>query len=108
MGTRLEDFDVVQGRLVGAADKRAYTVRVDESLRWQEAAACRAQNADTYFPEGRPALAPRRVCNEVCPVREACLEFALAHDEHGIWGGLTEPERQRLKRSRVMTTRGSK
>jgi WhiB family redox-sensing transcriptional regulator len=28
-----------------------------------------------------------------------CLESALEHDERfGIWGGLSEPERRRLKR----------
>lgn len=31
-----------------------------------------------------------------CPVRARCLAHALAHREHhGIWGGLTPPERHR-------------
>jgi WhiB family redox-sensing transcriptional regulator len=34
-----------------------------------------------------------------CEVRSECLEYALAHDERfGIWGGLSERERRRLKR----------
>jgi WhiB family redox-sensing transcriptional regulator len=34
-----------------------------------------------------------------CDVRQECLEYALAHDERfGIWGGLSERERRRLKR----------
>jgi hypothetical protein len=43
-------------------------------------------------------LAKQRVCLS-CDVRAECLEYALAHDERfGIWGGLSERERRRLKR----------
>jgi WhiB family redox-sensing transcriptional regulator len=32
-------------------------------------------------------------------VRAECLEYALGHDERfGIWGGLSERERRKLKR----------
>ncbi|HVT20624.1 MAG TPA: WhiB family transcriptional regulator, partial [Mycobacteriales bacterium] len=35
-------------------------------------------------------------------VRGECLSYALAHDERfGIWGGLSERERRRLKRAVV-------
>jgi WhiB family redox-sensing transcriptional regulator len=34
-----------------------------------------------------------------CEVRAECLEYALAHDERfGIWGGLSERERRKLKK----------
>lgn len=37
-----------------------------------------------------------------CEVREECLEYALANDERfGIWGGLSERERRKLKRRAV-------
>ena len=40
----------------------------------------------------------KRVCMS-CEVRAECLEYALEHDERfGIWGGLSERERRRLKR----------
>ena len=36
-----------------------------------------------------------------CEVKSECLEFALKGDEKfGIWGGLTERERKRLKKER--------
>ena len=36
-----------------------------------------------------------------CPVREACLEHAIAvREKHGVWGGLTARERRRLIRRR--------
>ena len=44
------------------------------------------------------SLETKRICSG-CEVRAQCLEYALAHDERfGIWGGLSERERRRLKR----------
>jgi WhiB family redox-sensing transcriptional regulator len=41
------------------------------------------------------------VCRS-CDVRAECLEYALEHDERfGIWGGMSERERRRLKREAV-------
>ena len=37
-----------------------------------------------------------------CEVRGECLEYALANDERfGIWGGLSERERRKLKKRAV-------
>ncbi|MGH9290867.1 MAG: WhiB family transcriptional regulator, partial [Acidimicrobiales bacterium] len=38
-----------------------------------------------------------------CPVKEQCLEHALANRiDHGVWGGCSERERRRiLKRRRL-------
>ena len=37
-----------------------------------------------------------------CEVRSECLEKALANDERfGIWGGLSERERRKLKKRAV-------
>jgi WhiB family redox-sensing transcriptional regulator len=39
-------------------------------------------------------------------VREDCLEYALANGEKfGIWGGLSERERRRIRRSRALARR---
>ena len=47
------------------------------------------------------AGAAKKVCTG-CEVRAECLEYALAHDERfGIWGGLSERERRRLKKAAV-------
>ena len=41
-----------------------------------------------------------------CVVREDCLEYALANGEKfGIWGGLSERERRRLRRQRAQSAR---
>lgn len=47
--------------------------------------------------------AARTICSG-CPVREACLEHALAvREPQGMWGGLTARERRREQRRRQRT-----
>lgn len=76
---------------------------------WWERAACRGQDAGYFFAPswfetrdeklGREAVA-RAICAR-CPVREPCLEYALANREpHGVWGGANETERRALLRAR--------
>ncbi|SEH90854.1 transcription factor WhiB [Mycolicibacterium rutilum] len=66
---------------------------------WQERALCAQTDPEAFFPEkGGSTREAKRIC-QGCEVRDACLEYALAHDERfGIWGGLSERERRRLKR----------
>jgi WhiB family redox-sensing transcriptional regulator len=73
---------------------------------WRADAACRGEAAELFFPSGStgPALTQIAKAKEVCarcPVREACLEFALGTGQrYGIWGGLTEDERRSVRRRR--------
>jgi len=62
-------------------------------------ALCAQTDPEAFFPEkGGSTREAKRVCLS-CDVRSQCLEYALAHDERfGIWGGLSERERRRLKR----------
>ena len=66
---------------------------------WQERALCAQTDPEAFFPEkGGSTREAKRICLG-CEVRDVCLEYALAHDERfGIWGGLSERERRRLKR----------
>lgn len=66
---------------------------------WQERALCAQTDPEAFFPEkGGSTREAKRICMG-CEVRDECLEYALAHDERfGIWGGLSERERRRLKR----------
>lgn len=68
-------------------------------LSWQERALCAQTDPEAFFPEkGGSTREAKKIC-EVCPVRAQCLANALEHDERfGIWGGLSERERRRLKR----------
>ncbi|MBX7434429.1 WhiB family transcriptional regulator [Mycobacterium sp. Y57] len=71
----------------------------DAEDQWQERALCAQTDPEAFFPEkGGSTREAKRICLG-CEVRDACLEYALAHDERfGIWGGLSERERRRLKR----------
>jgi len=66
---------------------------------WQERALCAQTDPEAFFPEkGGSTREAKRICLG-CEVRGECLEYALANDERfGIWGGLSERERRRLKR----------
>lgn len=66
---------------------------------WKDRALCAETDPEAFFPEkGGSTREAKRVCS-VCEVRAECLEFALSNDERfGIWGGLSERERRRLKK----------
>ncbi|MHB8439687.1 MAG: WhiB family transcriptional regulator [Acidimicrobiales bacterium] len=68
---------------------------------WMEHGKCRDMDPAIFFPsDGLGVQAAQRVCAE-CPVKEPCLEYALAnHVDHGVWGGTSERERRRLLRKR--------
>ncbi|MFI1014967.1 WhiB family transcriptional regulator [Streptomyces sp. NPDC020965] len=73
----------------------------EDELSWQETALCAQTGPDFFFPApGSSTQDAKRLCG-ACEGRVACLEYALRHDEKfGVWGGLSEKERERLRRSR--------
>jgi WhiB family redox-sensing transcriptional regulator len=80
-----------------------------DAQEWRDRAACRDTTPELFFPIGTTggALdqidAARRVCGQ-CPVTSECLEFALGtNQESGVWGGLTEEERRRLRKGAEAT-----
>ena len=73
---------------------------------WIDAAACAKPGMpDVWFPGSGPtgeraARAAKRIC-ATCPVRQECLQHALTWRESaGVWGGMTETERQRHPENR--------
>ena len=70
---------------------------------WQTRANCMGVDPDLFFPErGASTREAKAVCRG-CEVRGECLEYALAHGEKfGIWGGLSERERRRVRRQRAL------
>jgi len=84
---RVEAFEMLE--IVEDADEQE----------WQDRALCAETDPEAFFPEkGGSTREAKRICSG-CEVRAQCLEYALAHDERfGIWGGLSERERRRLKR----------
>ena len=79
---------------------KAYGSEIDgDPLAWQEDALCAQTDPEAFFPEkGGSTRDAKRICAQ-CTVRAECLEYALRNDERfGIWGGLSERERRRLRR----------
>lgn len=78
---------------------------------WREQASCRDTDPDLFFPVGTtgPAVeqiaAAKAVCQD-CDARPACLEFALeTNQESGIWGGTSEEERRKLRKTWLASRR---
>jgi WhiB family transcriptional regulator, redox-sensing transcriptional regulator len=65
---------------------------------WRDRALCAETDPDAFFPEkGGSSREAVKVCLG-CEVRAECLEFALENDERfGIWGGLSENARRRMR-----------
>ena len=70
---------------------------------WMPRGACLGEDPELFFPvtAAGPALAQVFAAKAVCfgcAVRAACLSFALATGEAGIWGGTTQEERHAMRR----------
>ena len=64
-------------------------------------ARCREMAPEVFFPQDSMGVDRARVVCLRCPVREACLEYALEHRiVHGVWGAASERERVRILRAR--------
>ena len=75
---------------------------------WQDYANCLGVDPDLFFPErGASTKEAKEVCRG-CVVREDCLEYALSNSEKfGIWGGMSERERRRIRRARAIARRSA-
>lgn len=71
-------------------------------LSWQEGGKCSKADPETFFPErGGSTKEAKKVCVG-CTVKERCLKYALeSNEQFGVWGGLSELERRRLKNKHV-------
>ena len=67
---------------------------------WHGRGLCVGQDPELFFPSHcAPGTNARKIC-AACSVRNECLNYATAADEFGIWGGLDQQERRKLKRRR--------
>jgi WhiB family transcriptional regulator, redox-sensing transcriptional regulator len=71
------------------------------NLTWRQHAACSGLEPEVFYPvSDEQTEEAKAICRE-CPVREPCLDYALANRERdGVWGGATERERRRMIRQR--------
>lgn len=66
---------------------------------------CRGLDTEIFYPvqekfdqEGERYIR-NRLCGG-CPVKEACLEWALVHERYGIWGGVSSFRRRAMRKAR--------
>lgn len=79
-----------------------FGVADEGELAWQSESLCAQTDPEAFFPEkGGSTRDAKKVCAQ-CTVRQECLEYALKNDERfGIWGGMSERERRRLRKRAV-------
>ena len=80
--------------------RQAHATPAEENqLAWQTDSLCAQTDPEAFFPEkGGSTRDAKKICT-TCEVRNQCLEYALANDERfGIWGGLSERERRKLRK----------
>lgn len=68
---------------------------------WVQDAACLGMDTEEFYPDrDRIAIKRAKAVCDGCPVRQACLDYAVASNiEYGVWGGKSAAERRRLRRS---------
>lgn len=78
-----------------------------DRMAWQDFANCKGADPDLFFPErGASTRTAKQICRE-CSVQAECLEFAIVSSEKfGIWGGLSERERRKIRRQRAVAAAG--
>ena len=69
--------------------------------KWKAYGACVGADTSIFYPStGRNAWQAKELC-DICKVKRACLEYALERPErHGVWGGMSERARGRLRAAR--------
>jgi WhiB family redox-sensing transcriptional regulator len=80
----------------------SHDITEDVHMSWADRGRCTSSDPDLFFPRpGADTRYARALCRE-CAVRQQCLDYALTTGQrHGIWGGMTEVQLRRLRRSRV-------
>lgn len=78
-----------------------------EAPAWQDFANCRGADVDIFFPDrGASTRGAKEIC-AACMVQAECLEYAVTRGEKfGIWGGLSERERRKIRKQRALEAQG--
>ena len=66
-------------------------------MKWLKRAACLGSSTETFYLEDRP-LDALMICS-ICPVKSECFEYAIKHEEYGVWGGSTEQDRRTYRKT---------
>jgi WhiB family redox-sensing transcriptional regulator len=76
---------------------------------FEEMPNCASADPELFFPQENEIYpgkiiskyidiaAAKRICSD-CPIKLQCLEYGLKNAEIGIWGGMTESQRETLRK----------
>lgn len=94
-----DDWFVDPVRLGVPGVRKTVVIDDENQLAWQTDSLCAQTDPEAFFPEkGGSTRDAKKICTS-CEVRNQCLEYALENDERfGIWGGLSERERRKLRK----------
>jgi WhiB family redox-sensing transcriptional regulator len=67
-------------------------------MEWKALGTCRGRDPNIFFPENNrwAEQVAKRICLG-CPVMAQCMDYAITHDEVGIWGATTDRDRRKIK-----------
>jgi WhiB family transcriptional regulator, redox-sensing transcriptional regulator len=75
-----------------------YHSLADTDTAWMTRRNCRG--VDMFPGDGAGVVAAKRICED-CPVKQRCLDYALANKiAFGVFGGTSERERRRMLKAR--------
>jgi WhiB family redox-sensing transcriptional regulator len=83
-------------------------VNLPAEVAWMDEGNCAGMDPDLFFPERGASVKEAKAACAACTVRMECLEYALTTSQKfGIWGGLAERERRRIRSQRARAGRPS-
>lgn len=91
-------FDIKSVKVING--KKYYRLRYDPDI--FKDAECKGVSTITFYPD-KALFSPEeerfyaRLCS-LCPIKLECLEWGLAHENHGVWGGTTPVGRTRIRK----------
>jgi len=71
---------------------------------WRDLAACKDHPTIWWFPETKE-IGDQDVALGICmncPVKNECLDYALIYEPMGIWGGVNQTDRAKIRRNRKL------
>jgi WhiB family redox-sensing transcriptional regulator len=95
---------IISATLVEGSKRRGRNIMryvLQYNSRLFQDAVCQGIDTEVFYPVKElftleEELMFKAMCSD-CPVMRACLEWGLAHERYGVWGGTTPPMRTKIR-----------
>lgn len=64
---------------------------------WSLEGLCQRVDPEEFF-QTKQSKVQMRICEE-CPVFELCRDYAMLHEDYGVWGGTTDRQRKKFRKT---------